>query len=119
MLQKRQPGLAGVLRESVTLQQHGLDANGDRLGPWTDIFAAPARVIARTRGEEVLQQRIAGTQPVEVTLRLDRFSAAVDTDWRVVWLGWPFEVTAVAVDELAATVTVLAVRARETEVAEP
>ena len=117
MLQKRQPGLSGVLRESVTLQQHALDLNGDRLGPWTDIFAAPARVVAKTRGEEVLNQRIAGTQPVEITLRLDRFSAQVDTDWRAVWLGWPFEITAVAVDELASVVTLLAVRAREVEAA--
>ena len=117
MLQKRNPGLAGTLRESVVFQQHALDANGDRLGPWTDDFEAPERLVARTRGEEVLSQRIAGTQPVEITLRLDRFSARVDTDWRAVWLGWPFEITAVAVDELAATVTLLAVRAREVEAA--
>jgi head-tail adaptor len=115
MLQKRQPALAGLLRESVTLQQHALDLNGDRLGPWTDIFATPARVVMRTQGEVVLQQRLAGQQPVEVTVRLDRFSAQVDTDWRIVWLGWPYEITAIAVDELAATVTLLAVRARETE----
>ena len=117
MLQKRQPALAGLLRESVTLQRHAVDANGDRLGPWQDIFAAPARVVAKTSGEAVLAQRIAGTQPVEITLRLDRFSALVDTDWRLVWLDWPFEITAVAVDELAATVTLLALRAREIETA--
>jgi head-tail adaptor len=117
MMQKRQPGLAGTLRESVILQQHALDVNGDRLGPWQDVFATPARVVARTRGEQVLEQRLAGTQPVEVTVRLDRFSAQVDTDWRLVWLNWPFEITAVAVDELAATLTLLAVRAREVEAA--
>ena len=117
MLQKRQPGLAGTLRESVVFQQHALDLNGDRLGPWVDVFAAPSRVVARTRGEEVLQQRIAGTQPVEITLRLDRLSAELDTDWRAVWLGWPYEITAVAVDELAATMSLLAVRSRETETA--
>jgi hypothetical protein len=115
MLQKRNPALAGTLRESVIFQQHALDLNGDRLGAWTDIFAAPARVVAKTRGEQVLQERIAGTQPVEITLRLDRFSATLDTDWRAVWLGWPFEITAIAVDELAATVSLLAVRAREVE----
>lgn len=119
MLQKRQPALAGLLRESVVFQQHALDGNGDRLGPWTDEFAAPARVLARTQGETVLAQRVAGTQPVEVTLRLDRFSARVDTDWRMVWLGWPFEITAVAVDELAATVTLIALRAREVEAVLP
>ena len=43
MLQKRQPKLAGLLRETVTLQRRSLDANGDRLGAWEDEFAAPAR----------------------------------------------------------------------------
>ena len=112
MLQKRAPALAGLLRESVTLQRRTLDANGDRLGAWADEFSAPARILARTAGEAVLAQRLAGVQPVEVTLRLDRFSAAVDTDWRLVWLGWNFGITAVAVDELAAVVTLLAVRLR-------
>jgi hypothetical protein len=115
MLQKRQPALAGLLRESVTFQQHALDANGDLLGPWTDQFAAPARVAAQVRGEQALQQRIAGVQPIEITLRLDSYSARLDTDWRAVWLNWPFEITALAVDELGATVTLLAVRAREVE----
>jgi Phage head-tail joining protein len=117
MLQKRQPALAGLLRETVTFQQHALDANGDRLGPWTDVFAAQARVVMQTRAEGVLQQRVAGVQPVEVTLRLDLNSAQVDTDWRLVWLNWPFEITAVAMDELGAAVSILAVRAREVETA--
>jgi hypothetical protein len=113
LLQTRQPGLAGLLRETVTFQQHALDVNGDRLGPWTDMFDLPARVVAQTRGEQVLQQRIAGVQPVQVTLRLDLLSAQIDTDWRMVWLNWPFEITAVAVDELGASVALLAVRARD------
>ena len=118
MLQKRTPQLAGLLRESVTFQQRSLDANGDRLGPWVDMFAAPARVvhIVRTRGtggETVLDQRLTGVQPVEVTLRLDQMTAQLDTDWRFHWLNWPLMVTAVAVDELAAVVTLIAVRTRD------
>jgi hypothetical protein len=113
MLQKRQPKLAGLLRESVTLQRRALDANGDRLGPWQDEFAAPARVLNRTQGEAVLDQRIAGIQPVEVTLRLDRFSALIETDWRLVWLGWNFGITALAVDELAQAVSLVALRSRD------
>jgi len=113
MLQKRQPKLAGLLRESVTLQRRALDANGDRLGPWADDFTGPARVVAKVAGETVLAQRIAGVQPIEITMRLDLFSAAIDTDWRLLWLGWPFEITAVAVDELAATMILLAVRSRD------
>jgi hypothetical protein len=77
------------------------------------MFDLPARVVAQTRGEQVLQQRIAGVQPVQVTLRLDLLSAQIDTDWRMVWLNWPFEITAVAVDELGVSVALLAVRARD------
>jgi hypothetical protein len=113
MLQKRQPKLAGLLRDSVTLQQRGLDVNGDKLGAWRDEFAAPARVLARTQGETVNASRIAGVQPIEITLRLDRFSALIDTDWRLVWLGWNFGITAVSVDELASMVTLMAVRTRD------
>lgn len=112
MLQKRQPALAGLLRDTVTLQRRALDTHGDRLGEWEDVFASPARVLSRTQGEAVLAQRVAGVQPVEVTMRLHPFTAAVDTDWRVLWLGWAFDITAVAVDELAAVVTLLAVRSR-------
>jgi head-tail adaptor len=117
MLQKRQSGIAGLLRASVTFQQHATDANGDPLGTWTDIFVCPARVVSKTRGEAILAERLAGTQPLEVTVRLDLNTALVDTDWRLVWLNWPFEITAIAVDELLATMTLLAVRARETETA--
>ena len=113
MLQRRSPALAGTLRERVTLQRRAADANGDPLGPWEDQFVSPARVLARTQGEVVLESRIAGVQPVEVTLRLDRQTALIDTDWRLLFLGWPFGVTAVAVDELAAIVTLLAVRSRD------
>jgi len=118
MLQKRNPGLAGLLRESVTFQRRALDANGDRLGPWVDEFAAPARLvhIVRTRGtggETTLDQRLVGVQPVEMTLRLDLMTAQLDTDWRAHWLGWPFNITTVAVDELASIVILIAVRTRD------
>jgi len=127
MLQKRNPGLAGTLRESVTFQRRALDANGDALGPWTDQFATPARVQARTggarvparpTGEEVVDDRITGVQPVEITMRLNLLTAQIDTDWRAVWLNWPFGVTAVAVDELASVVTVMATRYRDDNLSE-
>jgi len=112
MLQKRNRALAGLLRESVTLQRRSLDVNGDPLGPWIDIFATPARVLSRTAGEAVAAQRVTGVQPVEVTLRLDRYSALIDTDWRLMWLGWPFEITTVAPDEVQALLVLMAVRSR-------
>lgn len=115
LIQKREPGLSGLLREMVRFQQHALDTNGDRLGPWTDAFTLPARVIAQTRGEAILQQRIAGVQPVMITVRLDTYSAQIDTDWRAVWLAWPYEITAVAMDELGQLLSIQATRAREVE----
>lgn len=121
MLQKRNSGLAGTLREQVTLQKRGPDVNGDPLGPWADQFVVPARVLARVGsnrvpargvGEEIVNQRIEGIQPVEVTMRLNAATALIDTDWRLVWLGWNFDITAVAVDELASIVSLMAVRYR-------
>jgi hypothetical protein len=112
MLQKRNRALAGLLRESVILQRRSPDVNGDPLGPWIDVFAAPARVLSKTSGETIEAQRIAGVQPIEITLRLDRFSALIDTDWRLEWLGWTFGITAISVDEVQAAVVLTAVRSR-------
>jgi hypothetical protein len=110
MLQKRAPALAGTLRETVTFQRRAADAAGDRSGAWADEFAAPARVQTKTAGETVLAQRIAGVHLVDVTLRLDHASATIDTDWRLVWNGWEFQITSIAVDELARVVSILAAR---------
>jgi len=111
--QTRTPKLSGLLRETVVFQRRALDAHGDRLGPWEDQFETPARVLNRTVGETVLAQRIAGVQPVEVTIRLNVWSAQVETDWQLVWLGWSFGITAIAVDELASVVSLIAVRTRD------
>jgi hypothetical protein len=117
VLQKRNPGIAGTLRQSVTLQRRGADANGDPLGDWQDVFTAPARVTAQPirraqQGEIVSDDRRVGEQPIEITLRLTLDSAVIDTDWRVVWAGWAFDITVMSVDELLAVVTLFGIRSR-------
>lgn len=117
MLQKREPALAGTLRQTVTLQSRTLDINGDPLGPWQDMFTTAARVIAQPikraqQGEVVSNERRVGVQPIEVTMRLDLNTAQIDSDWRVVWLGWAFDITVMAVDEMLSVVTVFGIRSR-------
>jgi hypothetical protein len=117
VLQKREPGIAGLLRQTVTLQQRTLNLNGDPLGPWQDMFTSPARVIAQPikraqQGEVVSNDRRVGVQPIEVTMRLNLQTALIDSDWRVVWLGWAFDITVMAVDEILSTVTVFGIRSR-------
>jgi hypothetical protein len=117
VLQKRQPALAGTLRQSVTLQQRALDANGDPLGAWADVFTAAARVLAQPirraqQGEIISDERRVGVQPIEITMRLDLNTATIDTDWRVVWLGWAFDITVMSVDETMAVVSIFAIRSR-------
>lgn len=117
MLQKRDPALAGQLRQTVTLQQRSDDLNGDPLGPWVDVFTSAARVVAQPikraqQGEIVSDERRVGIQPIEVTMRLDLNTATIDSDWRVVWLGWAFDITVMQVDELLTMVTVFGIRSR-------
>jgi hypothetical protein len=117
MLQKRVVALAGAMRQSVTLQQRGPDANGDPLGPWVDVFTQAARVVAQPikraqQGEIIADERRVGIQPIEITMRLDLNTATIDTDWRIVWLGWAFDITILSVDELAQAVTLFAIRSR-------
>lgn len=99
---------AGQRRERVTFQQRGADANGDRLGPWEDGFVRSARVVARTRGETALQQRLQGLQPVEVTILRDSASRAVTPAWRMLWNGAPYNIQAVAPTEDRRELVVLA-----------
>jgi head-tail adaptor len=117
VVKKRNLGLAGSLAQTVTLQQRTNDLNGDPLGAWQDVFTTPARVIAQPikraqQGEIISNDRRVGVQPIEVTMRLDLQTAQIDSDWRIVWLGWAFDVTVMAVDELLTIVTVFGIRSR-------
>jgi hypothetical protein len=117
VLKKRNVGLAGSLAQIVTLQQRANDANGDPLGPWQDMFDAQARVIAQPikraqQGEIISNDRRVGVQPIEVTMRLDLQTAQIDSDWRMVWLGWAFDITVMSPDEYLSIITIFGIRSR-------
>jgi hypothetical protein len=94
---------AGQLRDSVTLQRRGLDANGDRLSDtWGDDVVRDARIVYQRRGEAVLEARLQGVQPAWITVRLDGdpLVAQVTTGWRAVSRdGHVFDIKSVAPDE--------------------
>lgn len=77
------PG-AGHLRERVTLQRRGLDANGDRLGDWQDEFTIAAGFTWLKGGEGVMQSRLQGGVPVVITVREESRTHGVTNGWRAV-----------------------------------
>lgn len=90
---------AGQRRERVTFQDRALDAEGEALGDWTAGFARMARVVARTRGEEALQQRLQGVVPVEVWVLDDSATRTLTTAWRMLWRGAAYNIAAIAPSE--------------------
>jgi head-tail adaptor len=85
----------GQLRERVRFQQRTLDANGDRLGPWdADGILVAAEVVALRGSEPVIQQRLLGVQPLQVTVRCTRATEQVDSGWRMLWRGQAYNIKA-------------------------
>jgi hypothetical protein len=114
---RRIPSIAGQLRETITLQKRGPDTNGDPLGPWVDQFDTPATVLSITparpqQGEVVTDERRVGIQMIQAITRLTVPAAVIDTDWRLVWLGWAFDITVMDVNPIAGLVTMYAIRTR-------
>lgn len=89
---------AGELNRRVRFERRGVDANGDRRGPWALEFMVWAKVAYLRGGESVLGQRLEGVQPAIITVRASRQAAAIDNSWRAIaagQLGAPDEVFAV------------------------
>lgn len=103
---------SGKRRERVTFSQRTTDSNGDRLGDWEEVgqgaFKRWARVVARTRGETVLQQRLQGLQPAEVVVLRDSSTIEITTAWRMVWNDVPYNIQAVAPTEDRREISILA-----------
>ena len=101
---------SGQRQERVTFQQRGLDANGDRLGDWDSAggFTRWARVRMLKGGEPVLQARLQGVQPVEITVLNDGSTAGITNAWRAVWGGVDFNIQAVSTSEDRSERTILA-----------
>lgn len=76
---------AGQLRERVTFAVRGTGADdgyGNTLGAWSDQFTVSARVKPLRGGETVLADRLAGRQPVVITVRRSDSTATITPDWR-------------------------------------
>lgn len=74
---------AGNLDRRVTFRQRAADANGSRTGPWADVVTRAARIVALKGGEGVQAARMAGQQPVIITVRRGRATAAVDNSYSI------------------------------------
>jgi head-tail adaptor len=99
---------AGKRSARPRFQQHSMDEHGDRLGDWEPGFQRWARIVVRTKGEAVLQSRLQGVQPVEVTLPSDSETTQITNAWRMVWKGDPYNIRSVAPDESRAEIVLLA-----------
>jgi len=77
------PG-AGDLRDRITFEARGEDANGDPLGPWAPQFTVWAQMIWLRGSEAALQQRLEGRQPVAIVVRTSSQTRGITTAWRAV-----------------------------------
>lgn len=101
---------AGRRKERVTLQARGPDANGDALGDWMAGSAFWARVRPLKGSEPVMQQRLQGIQPVEITVLSCAFTRDVTSAWRAVWKGQAYNIRAVTPGEGRDEIALLAER---------
>lgn len=76
----------GRMRESIRLQEYTEidDGAGNFTGDYVDVTTVPARIRYLKGSEEVLAGRLAGTQPVIITIRNGGDAANATTEWRVV-----------------------------------
>jgi hypothetical protein len=105
----------GQLDRSVTFSQPGLDANGERLGDLAEVCTRDARVQPLKGGEAVQAQRLAGQQPVIITVRCDSLTRTIDnsfeaSDAREAAIAWDIQSTILTEDRV--WVEILAVQRR-------
>lgn len=76
----------GELRERITFQARAIssDGYGNQQGEWVDEFTVAAKVEPRFGGEAIQAARLAGNQPVNITIRYSSDAAQITTDWRAV-----------------------------------
>lgn len=105
--------MAGQLDRRVTFRQRALDLNGDRLGAFADIVTRDARIQPLKGGEAVQQQRMAGQQPVVISVRRDGVTKLIDNSYEAVdardaTVGW--DIQSVIITEDLGWVEVLALQ---------
>lgn len=76
---------AGELRERVAFEEpSSLETDeGIVAGPWTERFQRWARLQPLRGTEPIIAQRLAGVQPVVVSIRSDLSTRTVTSAWRV------------------------------------
>lgn len=103
---------AGELRERLAFSQQAAqsDGQGGETTSWADVFTCAARVRPKLGGEEVTAARLAGRQPVMITVRYSSDAVQITTDWRArdVRSGDVYNLRAVAPDERKQWVEILA-----------
>ena len=105
--------VAGQLKRRVTFRRRALDANQDRLGEWGEFVTCSARVKALTGTEAVQGQRLAGLQPVVITVNANRQTRTLDSSYSVLDARNPailWDVTSVIETEDRAWIEVLALQ---------
>ncbi len=74
----------GRLRERIAFDRRVEvdDGAGNTVGDWAEQFAAAARVMPLRGSEAVQAARLAGRQPVVITIPMSRQARAIGPDWR-------------------------------------
>lgn len=67
----------GEMTRQVTFQTRAVDANGDKVGLWTDIVTRRAKITPKVGGEAVQAQRLEGAQPVVIFVHREPLTAGV------------------------------------------
>lgn len=77
---------AGDLRDRVRFQKRiaASDGFGNEEAAWQDQFTRAAGLKFRAGTEAVQSARLAGRQPVSITIRSDSQSRLIETDWRAI-----------------------------------
>lgn len=103
---------AGKLRERIVFQRRGLDGAGrpSPNQPWDTgaEVSVYARVRPRTGTEPVIQARMQGVQPLEITIRANDATRAITTAWRALWKNRPLNLRTVTPSEDRAEIYILA-----------
>ena len=78
------------LKDRVTLQRRGQDANGEPNGPWSTVAseagdqAWAAKIIHLKGGEPVMAQRLQGVRPAVIVVRACGLTREADNSWRAI-----------------------------------
>lgn len=75
---------AGRLRERLTFSKRVVasDGYGNEVTTWDAQFTVSARVLPLKGGEAVQAARLAGTQPVILSVRYSSLSILIGVDWK-------------------------------------